>query len=177
MTQIGSGHSSVSRVHGPTFRRNAIARPPSALARIYIGRAIISSGSSIGSSSAAASLLATTSCLKLSGVRAVGIYPSLAACLCARQGRRRDPDAAGGSPHVTLEIAPRSPLVDLGLSGTLRSPQLPRPLAESRRGFWRHTAQQRGSVSIWPLGFRPVPIVPVGESLAIENTANKPRVK
>jgi hypothetical protein len=76
----------------------------------------------------------------------------------ARQGRRRDPDAAGGSPHVTLEIAPRSPLVRLGVIGYPPQP----PLSESRRGFWRHTAQQRGSVSIWPLtfwhGFRPVPM-------------------
>jgi transposase len=28
----------MSRVHGPTFRPNAIARTPSASARIYIGR-------------------------------------------------------------------------------------------------------------------------------------------
>jgi hypothetical protein len=60
MTLTGSGHSSVNKARGPTFRRSAIEKSRFALARIFIARAISSNGSSTRSSNVGVSRPDTT---------------------------------------------------------------------------------------------------------------------
>ena len=78
MMPIGSGSLLASREHGRTFRRNEIAKTRSASARISIGLAIWSNGSSTRSNTAAGLPRAMTSSLEFSCRCPVGrrYYPA-----------------------------------------------------------------------------------------------------